>query len=133
MVYDFSFDNDIFVTDTLSAAMQELDLLFNTETTEVLGDSSFGTFFEQFLWDIQPRESDLCDYIKKAIQTNTYWVQQYDWDVNVRVNDGTTNATNSINDINYSDDSIYIITIDLYDNDERNYRTNKLGTKVIQF
>lgn len=133
MVYDFSFDNDIFVTDTLTAAMQELDLLFNTEPTEVLGDSSFGTFFEQFLWDIQPRESDLTDYIKKAIQTNTYWVQQYDWDVNVRVNDGTTNATNSINDINYSDDSIYIITIDLYEDDEKSYHTNKLGTKVIQF
>lgn len=133
MIYDFSFDNGIFVTDTLTAAMQELDLLFNTEPTEVLGDSSFGTFFEQFLWDIQPRETDLADYIKKAIQTNTYWVQQYDWDVNVTVNDGTGAATNGINDINYSDDSIYIITIDLYDASERGYRTNKLGTKVIQF
>lgn len=134
MVYDFAIGNNVFVTDTLQAAMQELDILFNSQPTELLGQSDFGSFFEQFLWDIQPRESDLKDYIKRLIQNNTYWVQQFDWDVTVTVNDNTENAKNAVNDIIYDPMSIYIVSIDLYSNvSEASYRQNKLGTKVIQF
>lgn len=134
MTYDIALDNSVFVTDTLNAAMQELDLLFNTEPTELIGDTSFGTFFEQFLWDLQPRESDLKDYITRKITNNTYWVNQYDWEVNVTVNDGSETATNIINDISGDLTGIYIVTIDLYAAEESaSYRRQKLGTKVVQF
>lgn len=134
MVYDLSFNDDIFVTDALAAAMQELDLLFNTDPTELLGNTSFGTFFEQFLWDLQPRESDLKDYITRKIKEDTYWVQQYDWEVNVKVNQDQNTGTNAINDVIGDPYSIYIVTIDLYANEtDASYRQNKLGTKVIQF
>lgn len=134
MTYDIALDNSVFVTDTLNAAMQELDLLFNTEPTELIGDTSFGTFFEQFLWDLQPRESDLKDYITRKITNNTYWVNQYDWEVNVTVNDGSETAANIINDISGDLTGIYIVTIDLYAAEESaSYRRQKLGTKVVQF
>lgn len=134
MTYDIALDNSIFVTDTLKAAMQELDLLFNTEPTELIGDTSYGTFFEQFLWDLQPRESDLKDYITRKITNNTYWVNKYDWEVNVTVNDGSETATNIINDISGDLTGIYIVTIDLYAGEESaSYRRQKLGTKVVQF
>ena len=134
MTYDIAFDNGVFVTDTLKAAMQELDLLFNTEPTELIGDTQYGTFFEQFLWDLQPRESDLKDYITRKIANNTYWVNQYDWEVSVTVNDGSDTAANIINDISGDPDGIYIVTIDLYASEESaSYRRQKLGTKVVQF
>lgn len=134
MTYDFALDNNVFVTDKLNAAMQELDLLFNTEPTELIGDTSYGTFFEQFLWDLQPRESDLKDYITRKITNNTYWVNQYDWEVNVTVNDGSETAANLVNDISGDLTGIYIVTIDLYANEETaSYRRQKLGTKVVQF
>ena len=134
MVYDLSLDNTVFVTDTLQAAMQELDILFNTEPTELIGNTSFGTFFEQFLWDLQPRESELKDYITRKITENTYWVNQYDWEVTITVNTDMQNAQNTVNDIIYDPYSIYIITIDLYANqDSPSYRREKLGTKIVQF
>ena len=134
MTYDIALDNSVFVTDTLKAAMQELDVLFNTEPTELIGDTAFGTFFEQFLWDLQPRESDLKDYITRKITNNTYWVNQYDWEVNVTVNDGSETAANIINDISGDLTGIYIVTIDLYAAEESaSYRRQKLGTKVVQF
>lgn len=134
MVYDFAIGNNVFVSSALEEAMQELDILFNTTPTELLGDSSFGTFFESFLWDLQPRESDLKEYIKRAIQNNTFWVNQFDWDVTVTVNDNTESAKNAVNDVIYDPMSIYIVSIDLYSSaEDASYRQNKLGTKIIQF
>lgn len=134
MVYDFALGGDVFVTDKLEAAMQELDCLFASEPSELLGDVSFGAFFEQFLWDLQARPAAVKEYITKLIENNTYYVLQYDWDVSVTVNDNAENAKNIIGDIEYDHTAIYIVKIDLYATSEpASYEKNKLGTKIIQF
>lgn len=134
MVYDLSLYDDVFVTDKLKAAMQELDCLFSSEPTELIGDAQYGAFFEQFLWDLQARPSAVKDYITRIIENNTYYVLQYDWDVSVTVNDGSETARNIVGDIVYDNSSIYIVKIDLYASAEpASYARNKLGTKIIQF
>ena len=62
MVYDLSLTNEVFLDDKVDLALQELDILFNTEPTEMLGDTNYGVFLEQFLWDLNPPSSELKEY-----------------------------------------------------------------------
>lgn len=52
MELDLALDDSIVLTDPLDAAIQELDLLLSTDTTEMLGNPSFGVNMEQFLWQL---------------------------------------------------------------------------------
>ena len=45
---DLALDSKIFIDTNIDAALQELDLLFNTENTELIGYPEYGTNFEQF-------------------------------------------------------------------------------------
>lgn len=132
MIYDLSLTNEVFLDDAVDLALQELDILFNTEPTEMLGDSNYGVFLEQFLWDLNPRSSELKEYITKKIEENTYYVKQFDYEVSVTENDGTENAENIVGDIVYDMNATYIVTIDLYSNTPQ-YNRHKYSTKVIQF
>lgn len=132
MVYDLSLTNEVFLDDVVDLALQELDILFNTEPTEMLGDPNYGVFFEQFLWDLNPRSSELKEYITKKIEDNTYYVKQFDYEVTVEENDGTENAENIVGDIIYDSNATYIVIIDLYSNTPQ-YTRHKYSTKVIQF
>lgn len=132
MVYDLSLTNEVFLDDKVDLALQELDILFNTEPTEMLGDTNYGVFLEQFLWDLNPRSSELKEYITKKIEDNTYYVKQFDYEVTVTENDGTENSENIVGDILYDSNATYIVTIDLYSNIPQ-YKRYKYSTKVIQF
>ena len=132
MVYDLSLTNEVFLDDVVDLALQELDILFNTEPTEMLGDSNYGVFLEQFLWDLNPRSSELKEYITNKIEKYTYYVKQFDYEVSVTENDGTENAENIVGDIVYDMNATYIVTIDLYSNTPQ-YNRHKYSTKVIQF
>lgn len=132
MVYDLSLTNEVFLDDAVDLALQELDILFNTEPTEMLGDSNYGVFLEQFLWDLNPRSSELKEYITNKIEKYTYYVKQFDYEVSVVENDGTENAENIVGDIVYDMNATYIVTIDLYSNTPQ-YNRHKYSTKVIQF
>ena len=132
MVYDLSLTNEVFLDDKVDLALQELDILFNTEPTEMLGDTNYGVFLEQFLWDLNPRSSELKEYITKKIEDNTYYVKQFDYEVTVTENDGTENSENIVGDILYDSNATYIVTIDLYSNTTQ-YKRYKYSTKVIQF
>lgn len=132
MVFDLALTDDMFLDDAVELALQELDILFNTEPTEMLGDTGYGMFLEQFLWDLNPRSSELKQYIIDKIENNTYYVKQFDFEVNVTENDGSENAENIVGDITYDTNASYIVTIDLYGN-EAQYNRHKYSTKVIQF
>ena len=41
------------VNDDLAYVLQQIDLLFSTKPTDVLGDSSYGTNYSKFLYDLQ--------------------------------------------------------------------------------
>ena len=44
-------DNKKIITDKFDFLLQEIDILFDTSKGEVLGEDTFGTAFENFLWD----------------------------------------------------------------------------------
>lgn len=99
---DFSLTDSIVVTDRVAAAVQELDILFCTSPTELLGNSSFGVNFLQFLWQLTPNELMLERYIREKIQANTFYVKQLEYDLQVRAED-------------FDNELIYIISITLTD------------------
>lgn len=92
---DISINNDMFITDNLSAAVQELDMLFNTENTELIGYTDYGTNWEQYLWDLNPSTESLTDYINTKI-SETYFVSGYNPHVEVGFQQGTERAIYSV-------------------------------------
>lgn len=90
-MYDISLDNNIFVTDKLTAAIQELDLMFNTENTELIGYTNYGTNWQQFLWDLNPSTTVLKQYIENKF-IETYFLRQYSPTVAVEYQQGTQRA-----------------------------------------
>lgn len=72
MVLDLSLSNKIFETDILSAAMQEIEILFETINCELIGHPDFGTTFDQYLWALTPLTSSLKEYISSKINQTVF-------------------------------------------------------------
>lgn len=132
--YDLALDDSVFVTDMVIAALQEIDMIFNTEYTEVLGDPGFGTNFEKYLWNLNPDVSSLKNYVEGLLK-NCYYVSKFPYTVDVEENSPeVVRNIAATNDVIYRDDSTYIIVIDLYGNDNNNSLAGKrYTTKIIQF
>ncbi len=79
---DLSLDYKVILNTEFDAALQELDLLFNTETTELINDPLFGTNFEQFFWQLTPSTNALKQYISEKIN-DTYFLSQMDTDIEI--------------------------------------------------
>lgn len=102
---DISLESDIFITNEVDAAVQELDMLFNTENTELIGYSDYGTNWWQYLWSLTPLDSDLEQYVIRKIM-DTIYVSRFNPIVTVKSEKGIEN-------------SIYYIKIELHtDNGE---------------
>lgn len=84
---DLAIDQRVFIDDPLDEALQELDILFNTENCELLGETSFGSNFEQFLWYLNPSPNALKSYILERIQMSAY-LSQFEFDIEVQVLNG---------------------------------------------
>lgn len=132
--YDLALDDSVFVTDMTIAALQEIDMIFNTEYTEVLGDPGFGTNFEKYLWNLNPDVSGLKNYVEGLLK-DCYYVSKFPYTVDVEENSPeVVRNIVATNDVIYRDDSTYIIIIDLYGNDTNNSLAGKrYTTKIIQF
>lgn len=51
---DFSLDkNKVTINSEIELIKQQIDLLFDTDKMEVLGDNTFGTHYEEFLYDMK--------------------------------------------------------------------------------
>ena len=97
---DLSLNNKVYIDDDLDEALQELDVLFNTENTELLGDVNFGVNMEQYLWTLTPTTDSLKQYLNnKLIELKYLQKFQYNLDVKYYVGDYR---------------SIYHIVIDIY-------------------
>lgn len=97
---DISLHENIFVLNELDAAIQELDILFNTENTELIGYTSYGTNWWNFLWVMTPQEGAITQYIEEKI-ASTYFLSKFKTQVEVQYTPGTIN-------------SIYYIKIGIY-------------------
>lgn len=84
---DLALDSRIFITTPLDEALQELDILFNTTNTELIGDPSYGTNFEQFLWQSNDASSTIKRYIQEKAK-DTYFLSQMIVDIDVEILDG---------------------------------------------
>lgn len=111
---DLAIDSRVFLTSELDGALQELDMLFNTENTELIGEPQFGTNFDQFLWDMNPSTTRVEEYIKEHIK-DTFYLSQMKHSVEVKLLDGDYR-------------SIYHVIINIYDE-----KTDTEGERQYQF
>ena len=87
MILDLALDNRTVLTSELDCAIQELDMLFNTVNTELIGKPEYGTNFEQFLWTLTPMTEALKEYIENKLR-RMYFVPQFSPTVEISTQDG---------------------------------------------
>lgn len=85
---DLALDESVFINSDLSAALQELDILFNTENTELIGYPMYGVNFEQFLWQLNPSPKSLKSYIEENINKYTFFCKNFNILIDVKVMEG---------------------------------------------
>lgn len=109
---DLALDDRIFLDDPIDCALQELDLLFNTTNTELIGYVDYGTNFEQFLWKLTPTIEEVKNYIKTKLY-DTFFLKNYIVEINVEILNGNVR-------------DIYYITITIKDpNDKKNKESQR--------
>lgn len=69
------------ITNKFDFLLQEIDILFDTNPGEVLGDPDFGTDFEKFIWDLSVSNSEISSYVREKIRSNT--LSGMDFDITV--------------------------------------------------
>ena len=70
---DLALTDNIFTESKIEEAIQELDILFNTVPTELIGDTTYGSNFLQFLWSLTPMEESITKYIYDRIAGYTVY------------------------------------------------------------
>lgn len=104
---DLGLRDKLIINNAIDAAIQELDILFNTENTQLLGMPSYGVNFEQFLWSLTPSVSSIEKYIKDKITTCTFYLSKMSYDINAEYLYGDGECAYIINFKLYVDDSTY--------------------------
>lgn len=105
---DLALTDDIMNSSIIDEAIQELDILFNTTPTELIGDTSYGSNFLKFLWSLTPMEDSLRNYVLQLITANTLYASALRHEVNVEKYD----------DVN---ETVYVIEVILYDDADNKY------------
>lgn len=88
---DFCNTNDAVVLNyELDLILQQLDMLFDTNYKEVLGELNYGTDFDKFLYELNFSNYAIKQYIESTIKSNVY---TFDFDINVDIKllNGTEN------------------------------------------
>lgn len=115
--YDLElFGNKLIIDDMIDAAIQELDILFGTEETELLGDFTYGVNFEQFLWKLNPSIGEVNSYIKDKILEFTTFCRVLNISVDTAIEMGTIR-------------DIYVVKIEIKD---ENNKTVKLKNWIFK-
>ena len=79
---DLALDGRVFLDNEVDCALQEIDMLLNTENTQLIGYPQYGTEFESFLWTLTPTTSEIEKYIREKIDTLTYYASKMEYYVN---------------------------------------------------
>jgi len=80
---DLALDNKVFVLSRLDAAIQELDILFSTDIGEMIGDTSYGTNWYQYLHTLTPMEDTIKSYVDSVIRNNTFYCKNLEVETKV--------------------------------------------------
>ena len=111
---DLALDNRVFLDTELDCALQEIDMLLNTENTELIGYPEYGTEFESFLWTLTPTTAEIEKYIKDKISKHTFFANKFKNYVKATFLEGSYR-------------SIYYVQIALYDDN------GNRGTREYQY
>lgn len=88
---DFSLSNkltdNIIVNNDLLLVLQQIDLLFNTEPFDVLGDNNYGTNYDKYLYTVGMSNTALENKILRDL--NNLDLRGFNVDVNVSIVEGT--------------------------------------------
>ena len=110
---DFSINKDeVILTGDVELVIQQLDLLFDTNTNEVFAEE-YGTWFEEFLYDLNISNSYISEYTKNMIVNNVN-LMGFNVDVNTQLCAGTEH-------------DIILVSIDLKRDYEEYSKTYKLS------
>lgn len=100
---DFNLSTDVFdgiiLKDDLSCVLQQIDLLFNTEPYDVLGDFNYGTNYDKYLYTLGMSNISLENKILSDIKSLN--LCGYTPKVNVTIVEGT------VRDIAFIDITLY--------------------------
>jgi len=102
---DLALSTDIFIDNELDAGIQELDMIFNTENTELIGYPEYGTNWHQFLWQLNPSPEQLKKYIQEKIKADAFFLNT----LNVTVEVGYYE--------NELGEMIYVVIVELVDSE----------------
>lgn len=115
---DLSLNSSIYTNDIWEAAIQEIDIIFGTTNTELIGYPKFGTNFDEFLWTLTPTTGALHEYIQKKLYDTSFVSKLKNHiDINCKINQET-----------YENE--YEVTITLYNDDKAIEKTYNLAKKI---
>lgn len=112
---DLALDDRILLNDDFDLAIQELDMLFNTSCTELIGNTDYGLNLESFLWTLTPTTNELNKYINDKIQQYCVFANKFKVSVQTQYMKGTYR-------------SIYVVYISLTDP-----RTGEITNRKYQY
>lgn len=105
---DLSLDTEtVTKTSDLDNVIQQIEMLFDTSPFDVIGEPSYGSDFDKFLWNLSSSNYDIENYIRSRIQSKVDLLG-FSVDVTVGIMEGTENdiiladITISRNGYNYS-------------------------------
>lgn len=64
---DLALNDKVLLENEFDCALQEIDMLFSTTSTELIGYPEYGMSLESFLWTLSPTTSELQKYITQQI------------------------------------------------------------------
>lgn len=105
---DLALDSRLFLYDELDWGLQELDLILNTENTELITNYRYGSNMYQFLWQLNPSLDAIKSYIREKINL-CYYLSKFKVDVDVSILDGELR-------------NIYYVKISVYSGNAVKYR-----------
>lgn len=94
-----NFSDQLILNNDLACIIQQIDLLFNTDINDVLGDSSYGSNYDTYLYTVGMSNIVLEDKIRKDIEKLN--LGDYKVSVNVKIVEG------SVRDIAFIDITLY--------------------------
>lgn len=74
----------------VDCVLQQIDMLFNTQPNDVLGDDYYGSDYEQFLYDLMKTNTNVENYCSNTIRSNVDLLG-FSIDVTCRMLMGTMN------------------------------------------
>ena len=81
---DLALGSQVCLDNVWDCALQELDIIFNTNYTELIGQPKFGSEFMQFLHNLQTTPREIEDYVNMIIK-QCYYVTQLHHEVTIGI------------------------------------------------